>query len=168
MNTMSRKEIKQKFVVSQLLTSFQKIVFAILAFAMALLCAWIIYTRAEFNILNFLLCQFMLLFLFCGFLCLFGYNGVDVYPDTYTWRSYLGLLGLKFGKTKHIPKKLDFILVHETSVPQMEDMDMGNYEVSVVYRKRKKMVFLESPSKKEAIRVADKLKVLFELEVIVK
>ena len=157
--------MKQRFVVSQLVLAPQKILYALFAFILAYGLFLLIGVMDEFSLLTVFLSLLTLVFFLCGCLCLFGYNGIEVDVQARTWKTYTGMPGLKYGKTEPLPVQMDCILLFESVSPDPYQMEMGVYEVSVIYNGRQKQVFLETQSRKYASDLALKLANLFKLEV---
>jgi hypothetical protein len=164
--------MKHNFIVNALVAPFQKFVFGFSAFGLAWIFSWLIldiverHHDAESIVLAVFLVVLTILISICCLLCLFGYYGIEVDMKKSTCRQYIGLLGLKYGKAEPLPANPEYILVFESIKPEMLEMEMGTYEVSIVHGDKFRKVFLQSQSRRGAAAVAQKLSEIFHLEVI--
>jgi hypothetical protein len=161
-----KSDMNHRFIIKDLVVSFQKYLFAVFAFSLAAIPLHIIVLDPVWSFLNLFLSLVCLLFFFFGLLCLFGYYGIDVNYGKGTWTNYIAMLGLKLGKPETLPHLVDYVMIYEETQPAIEEMEMGSYEVSVVFDGRRKKVFLNSSSHTQAVHVSQKLAALFKTEVI--
>lgn len=124
--------------------------------------------------LTIFLSVFSLLFLTMGTLVLFGYSAISVDTNTKEWREYISFFDLQlFVKSEPLPIQLDYILIFEaiykprpinTPYRQYEGTDL--YEVSVVYSDNKKKLFKLTVFKNKAIKTAEELQKIFNVEIL--